>query len=203
MLLMLGLAGGPPINAPKELVKPEVAAARVAACGLKQVRSRFDGTLQEDVVEVLDVTASPEQLRCAARASLGSYYYVVFPAPLEQAYDALYWPMSREKDKADARAWLGERGLLARLPTYDPTRTNETAFARSLEALCGPKAAGTLLPMHGMATFTPEALGTLGKHGFKPGKLDDETLWCLTNAASASGYPLGFIGNEAVAKPDK
>src|SRR5690348_14772663 len=131
VLVMVGAVGGPAapsaIDVPKELVKPEVAAAQVAACDFKQVRPKFDSELQEDVVEVLDVTASPEQLRCAARASLGTYYYVVFPAPLQQAYDALYWPMSREKDKADARAWLEKRGLLARLPIYDATHTNETA----------------------------------------------------------------------------
>lgn len=191
-------ASGSSFDAPIELVKPEVAAARVAACGFKSVRPRFDDTLQEDVVEVLDVaSASEEQLRCVALASLQSHYYVTFPAPVEQTYQTLYWGMSREHDKADARAWLEKRGLLSRLPTYDPKRSDETTFARTLETLCGPKAAGTLKPMRGMATFEDGALGTFEKGGYSAGKLDDETLWCLVNAASASGYPLGFIGNEA------
>lgn len=203
-LLLMGAAAPPagPFGVPHELVKPEVAVERVTACGFKSVRSRFDGELQEDVVEVMNVTtASAEQLRCTARASLDSVYYVVFPASIEQTYETLYWRMSRERDKADARVWLEKRGLLARLPTYDPKHSDETAFAHALEALCGPKAAGTLQPMHGMATFKDGALGLPDKGGISPGKLDEETLWCLINASAASGYPLGFIGNEAVQQP--
>lgn len=51
--------------------------------------------------------------------------------------------------------------------------------------------------MGGGATFKKGALGTFEKGVHSAGKLDDETLWCLANAASASGYPLGFIGNES------
>lgn len=192
-LMIAGLAGAAPANTfdvPIELVKPDVAAARVAACGFRTVRPKFDDTLQEDVIEVLDVTsASEDQLRCVAFASLGSHYYVVFPQPVEQAYQSLYWRLARERGKADAKAWLEKRGLLSRLPIYEPTRSDDAAFARTLEALCGPKAAGILLPMHGMATFKENVLSSR--------KLDDETLWCLVNAAEVSGYPLGFIGNEA------
>jgi hypothetical protein len=190
-------APGVSFHAPMVFVKPEVAAARVAACGFKNVHSKFDDELQEDVVAVVDVSsASAEQLRCTALASLDTHYYVVFPAPVYQTYETLYWRISRERDKADARAWLDKRGLLSRLPTYDPKRSDEAAFANALEGLCGPRAAGTLQPMHGMATFKDGALGTLGKSGFTRGKLDEETMWCLINAAAASGYPLGFIGND-------
>jgi hypothetical protein len=202
LMLMIGAAAPPasgsPFDVPVELVKPEVAAARIEACGFKSVHPRFDDTLQEDVVEVLDVgSVSPKQLRCVALASLDSYYYVMFPAQVEPTYQTLYWRMSRERGKADARAWLEKRGLLSRLPTFDPKRSDETTFARTLEGLCGPKAAGTLQPMRGMATFKEGALGTFEKGALSSGKLDDETLWCLVNAAAASGYPLGFTGNEA------
>jgi hypothetical protein len=70
-------------------------------------------------------------------------------------------------------------------------------LARALETLCGPKAAGTLKPIGGGATFNEGALGTFEKGTYSAGKLDNETLRCLTNAASASGYFLGFMGNEA------
>lgn len=188
----VGFISEPPSTAPKpiELVTPDVAASRVAACGFSTVRPRFDDLLQEDVIEVAGViSASDEQLRCAALASLSSHYYVVFPDTVERTYQPLYWRLAREQGKADARAWLEKRGLLSRLPMFDPQRSDENAFARALETLCGPKAAGTLQPMKGMATFKSDALAS--------GRLDDETLWCLTNAAEASGYPLGFIGNEA------
>ncbi|MBA2467276.1 MAG: hypothetical protein H0V46_06705 [Sphingomonas sp.] len=203
-LALLSMFGGlasvyaTPSGARTALVKPEVAAARVAGCGFKSVRARFDDTLQEDVVEILDVSFSSEkQLRCVAEASLQSHYYVTFPAPVEQTYQSLYWRMSRDRDKANARAWLEKRGLLGRLPAYDPKRSDEITFVRTLESLCGPKAAGTLKPMGGMAAFADGALGTLGKGTLSAGKLGDETLWCLMNAVSASGYALGFIGNEA------
>lgn len=200
LLLMLGAAPTPwgTLDGPIELVKPEVAVARVAACGFKSVRSRFDDTTQEDVVEISDVVSpSIQQLQCVARASLLSLYYVTFLGAAEQTYQTLYWQLSREQDTANAKAWLEKRGLLSRLPAYDHKASDESAFARALEQLCGPKAAGTIKPLGGMATFSEGALGTFDKGGHARGKLDDETLWCLVNAASASGYPLGFVGNEA------
>jgi hypothetical protein len=193
LMLMVGAAAPPAV-----LVKPEVAAAQVAACGFNSVQPKFDNELQEEVVEVLNVSsASAEQLRCTVLASLDSHYYVVLPAPVYQAYETLYWRMSRERGRADARAWLEQRGLFSRLPMYDPKRSDQASFAHRLEALCGPKAAGTLRSMHGMATFKEGVLGKIKKGGFTKGKLDDETMWCLVNAAAASDYPLGFIGNEA------
>ena len=201
LALMAGAAAPPassgPFDTPIVLIKPEAAVARVTECGFKSVRSKFDHELEEDVVEVTNVaSASDEQLRCAAVASLDTDYYVIFPAPVHQSYETLYRRMSRERDKANARAWLDKRGLLLRLPIYDPKRSDEAAFAHTLEGLCGPRAAGTLQPAHGMATFKDEALGTFEKGGFTQGKLDEETMWCLINAAAASGYPLGFIGND-------
>lgn len=205
LILMAGAAAQPtirtPFGAPFELVTPKVAVQRVVACGFKNVRAKFDGELQEVVIGVTNVTtASAEQLRCTAVASLDTHYYVIFPAPVYQSYETLYSRMSRERDKADAISWLAKRNLLSRLPTYDPRRSGETAFAHTLEALCGQKAAGTLKPMHGMATFGDGVLGTIAKGGFTKGKLDDETMSCIFNAAAASGYPLGFIGNEYFAR---
>jgi hypothetical protein len=98
-MLMFGAqvaaASGSSFDVPIELVKPEVAAARVAACGFKSTRPRFDHT-----------------------------------------------------------------------------------------------------PVHGVAIIKDGALDTFRKGAFSAGKLDDETLRCLLNAATASGYPLGFVSNE-------
>ena len=200
-LLIFGLLSPPaPASAfgvPIELVKPEVAVARVAACGFKNVQSVADETLQEEVVKVMDASAaSPEQLRCVALASLDTHYYVTFPPHLEQTYQTLYWELSEDRGRVNARTWLEARGLLSRLPTYD-RRSDETTFVAALEAMCGPKAAGTLEPVGGGATFKKGALPTFERGGYSKGRLDDETLLCLHNAAAASGYSLGFISNAA------
>lgn len=185
MMLLAGAFDTPPV-----LVRPEVAAAKIAECGFKKVHSKFDETLHEDVIEVLDdAPISDSQLQCAARASIAISYYVTFTPPVERAYQSIYWGLSREQAKTDARAWLDKRGLLSGLPSYDANSADEVAFTHALERLCGPKATGVLQPLNGMATFKGNVLAS--------GALDEETLWCLTNAAEVSGYPLGFMGNEA------
>lgn len=192
-LMLSALAAGAlpePPDGPAALVTPEVAVQRVAACGFKNVRSRFDDLLRQDVIEVADfASATEKQLRCAAGASLSSRYSVIFPHAVQQGYAPLYWRLQGEQQRADAKAWLEKKGLLSRLPVYDPKRTDSAAFVRSLEALCGPGAAGALTPMAGMAVFKPEALSI--------GRMDDEALQCLSSAAAAADFPLGVIGNEA------
>lgn len=200
-----GPEGGEPsaalLGSHLDLVEPEVAARRVAGCGFKHVQPKFARDLDEDVVEVTNVTsASRRQLRCAALASLDTNYYVSFPEPVNDLYQTLYWRMEHARAKADARAWLFKRGLLARLPVYDRKRSDEAVVARKLEALCGPKAARTLRPVGGMATFNEGALGTIDKEGSKSGNLDENTFLCVMNAATAAGYPVGFVGNEAKAE---
>jgi hypothetical protein len=184
-----GATEAPRFSGTVEGVRPELAAQRVAACGFNDVWPKFDDTLQEEVIEVRNGSATEEQLRCVAEVSLLAQYYVVFPDSVNQVYQPLYWSLAEEKDLADAKAWLAEKGLLSRLPRYEKDKTDSTAFARSLEAMCGPKASGALEPLNGMATFNADALGSE--------KMDDETFRCLISAATVSGYRVGFIGNEA------
>ncbi len=189
VILIAGVLGTGPLDATAPREEPMVATARIAECGVGSVRPTVDETLQEDVVEIVGATsASEEQLRCIALASLDTRYYVIVPLPMQQAYDALYWRLSKERDLRDARSWLEERGLLSRLPIYDPHSSDELAFTRELETLCGPKAEGVLKSLKGMATINADTVSS--------GKLEEEALWCLVNAAAASGYPLGFVGNE-------
>ena len=192
ILSLASIASTGPIEVPT-FVQPEVAASQVAACSFKHVRPSFDEMLQEDVITVSDMTtATGDQLRCVAKASLGSHYYVVFPEAIDSIYQPVYWRLSEERELANAKAWLEKRGLLARLPAFDPKTSDPTAVAHTLEVLCGPKAVGTLKPMKGLMTLSDGALTS--------GGLDDETFVCLLNVATASGYPLGFIGNEAYSK---
>jgi hypothetical protein len=50
------------------------------------------------------------------------------------------------------------------------------------------RASGAFVGKRGSMTFDP---GTPEKPRF-----DDETFTCLMNASSASGFPIGFVGNE-------
>jgi hypothetical protein len=191
LLLMTAIddARGSPTDALPVLVKPEVAVARVATCGLGTAKAAFDAVMQEEVVSITGVaSASDEQLECVARASLDTFYYVTVPRPIEDAYRSRYFDLSRERGLQLAREWLQQRGLLERLPAYNQQKSDEPAFIRQLETLCGPKAEGAVKSLGGMGTFNLDVLAS------RP--LDEETHWCLVNAAIASGYPFGFIGNE-------
>jgi hypothetical protein len=114
ILIAGALTSSPPVT---ELVRPEVAAQQLAACGFSKVRPRFDGTLQEDVLEVADVGAgTDEQLTCAAKVSLSTVYYLSVPDVVRGRYDTIYWRLAKERDVASALEWLAERGMLAQLP---------------------------------------------------------------------------------------
>lgn len=185
----LAVVPGTGSSAFPEMVKPEVALQQVVACGFATAQVKSDDMLQEDVIDIPSVaTIGDGQLECVARASIRTSYYVIFPAPTKDAYQAIYWRLSREQAKVDARAWLAQRGLLDHLPVYDPQKSDIAAFARTLENLCGEKAAHALKPMGEMVTFDEDVL--------LAGSMDQDSFWCLTNAATVSGYPLGFIGHE-------
>jgi hypothetical protein len=170
---------------------PEVAAERVKACGFRHVRVKDDDELQEQVVEVTGVSTVPEgKMRCAVKVSLDTVRYVLFPLPASKVYWRLYTKMEDKRGAAltgwmqgEARDWLQQHGLLGRLPTYQKGKTDDLAFARQLEGLCGPKAAGAFQRFRGhVVLILPSG--------------DFDTAECLISAASASGLPFGFVGNE-------
>jgi hypothetical protein len=193
---MLSAAAAQPFDVPRELVRPEVAVERLKSCGFEHVAVRDDRELQEDVLVVSGINeASERQLRCAAETSLSSIMYVEFPNSLNQRYEQLYWRMEKDKDLRNARVWLEQRGLLAKLPTYRKGKVDDLVFARQLESLCGPKAKGIFIRDRGIITMK---LGAPDNPS-----MDDQTLVCLTNVANVSGFPVGFIGNEFYAEDKK
>jgi hypothetical protein len=178
------------------LVAPHIAAQQLAGCGFSAVRPVFNETLQEEVLEVRDVVvATDEQLTCAAKVSLSTVYYLAVPDALRKRYDAIYWRLAKERDVASARQWLAERGMLARLPQYK--EGEDEAFAKQLEEFCGGRAKGALQSEFGPHAISPEWV----IRELTPPDLGDDTLQCLTSSASAAGFKLGIIGNEAYAAP--
>jgi hypothetical protein len=188
-LLFASAAAAQPAGATSAHVWPGDAAKQVTACGFQNVTLWYDSMLQEYAIVVSGPqSGSDDRLSCAARASLGSGYPIQFQAPLNLRYDQLYWPMAEETARGQARAWLAHRGLLSKLPPYSKGRTDQLAYARQLERVCGPRARGAFTMEEGLVTMRLRSAD-------RPA-LDPATFDCLANALWASGLPMGFGGSD-------
>jgi hypothetical protein len=157
---------------------PGLAAERVKACGFSNVTLAYERKLDAYVV-VVSATQPPsdDQLRCAAKASLDTDYTIDFPVSVSGRYDQIYWPIAEEAGRQQARAWLAKRGL--RLPPY-AKGSDQLAYARKLEHMCGPRAKGAFVIEDGVVTLRSGAE-----------QLNPATFDCLANALWASGLPTG------------
>lgn len=90
--------------------------------------------------------------------------------------------------RAEGRKWLSAHNLLSKLPEYKAGVTDDEEFARKIETLC--RADGALHSRDGVHALSPE----WGMHLGKP--TEDGPFACVLNAAWASGFDLGFVGNE-------
>jgi len=176
----------------------EVAAERVRACGFDHVAVKDDDELQEEVVQVSGVSAVPEsKIRCAVQVSVDTDRYVIFPEPASQTYWRLYSEMEDKSPRAvaagawmqdNAREWLRQRGLLAKVPKYVKGKDDNLRFAHRLENVCRPKAKAMFRLVDGHVVLWPAPVGNAAA--------DFSTVECLISAAEVSGMPLGFVGNE-------
>jgi len=98
--------------------------------------------------------------------------------------------------RAQALEWLSARGLLNRVPKYQAGLTDDGAFTRQVEALCGPQAKGAFQSKYGFHALSPDWARQLELPAKREGT---ETLSCLINATAFAGFTFGFIGNEAFA----
>jgi hypothetical protein len=89
--------------------------------------------------------------------------------------------------------------LLDQVPKFRAGETDEVAFARQLEAICGPAAAGALQSSYGPHVVSPEWLSRIPR---PPGPEDDDAISCLMAAAFTADFELNLIGNEAVSEQD-
>jgi hypothetical protein len=178
-----------------ERISPQEAAKRIEACGVGPVTIRFDDLLQSHVLTISNAaSSSDEQLHCIDRAA--SYHDVELPAPVQVRFDAIRQKRWSAYAVAEARSWLTQRGLLDKVPTFVPGKTDETAFARQLEELCGPTARGAFQSSYGPHVISPEWIMGLG---MPPKAKNQEALTCLLNVTTIAGFSVGFIGNEAYA----
>lgn len=191
-------AAGLPARPADAPVTPQVAAERVAGCGVGPVTVRFDPMLDGDVLTAAGGGASPsdEQLACVDKAA--GAYEVELPPSVQPRLDAIRAARFAAMMAVEARAWLAARDLLARLPAYRPGETDEAAFARAIGDLCDAKGAFSM--RDGDMVLDPEWVKRRPVAAADAAADDDRVFACLVNAAWASGLRLGFAGNE-VAEP--
>jgi hypothetical protein len=188
-LAMMTGASAHPADPGLGRVWPGLAAQEVGRCGFPSVALSYDQALDQYVVVVPGISQAPDaQLRCAAQVSLNTDYYVDFRVPLNRRYEQVYWPMAEGEGRADARDWLASRGLLSKLPAYVKGKTDDLAYARQLEGLCGPRAKGAFAIEQGALTLRT------GPQSHP--RIDTRTADCLMNAQWASGLPTAVAASQ-------
>ena len=132
---------------------------------------------------------------CLARVSAETGQFLFF---LDETATPRFWQAREEADRNTARTWIEQRGLLAKLPAFDPKKEHLAEYARALETFCGIEP-GTVLDA---ASPTHLTFGDLMKR--QPGEAQ---FMCLIHAVTASnlrerGVFFGFIGNEIASEPN-
>jgi hypothetical protein len=179
-----------------ERITAEEAAKRVSRCGLGPVTTHYERDLQEDVLVASSAqSVTDDQLACAYNV-VRFYYELELPPNFQPRFDAMLDAKGEVWMKAQAHNWLSARGLLDRVPKYEEGVTDDGAFTRQVEALCGPRAKGAFQSKYGFHALSPEWIRQLG---LPPKRKATETLSCLTNATEVAGFKVAIIGNEALA----
>jgi hypothetical protein len=130
---------------------------------------------------------------------VGFFYTLDLPPNVQPRFDAILGAAADVLARAEAREWLSARGLLNRVPKYQAGVTDDGAFTRQVEALCGSQAKGAFQSKYGFHALSPDWARQLG---LPPKREGTETFSCLVNVTAYAGFTFGFIGNEAL-KPAK
>lgn len=195
--VLMSLSSPNELGALVEQITPQIAAERIARCGLGQVTISYEEVLQSEVLTAAGATSvTDEQLACADEAA--SYYHLELPPAVQPRYDAIRNARLSARVLREARAWLAERGLLERVPSYQAGVTDDGAFTLALEELCGPRAKGAFQSEYGFHAISAD----WAQRNFEPFGEGAEVVGCLMNAALVAGFEFGFIGNEAAATDD-
>lgn len=173
-------------------ITPQVAAKRVADCGVGTVTVSSDAELDTDVLIVAgSAKMSEQQLACIDKAA--SFYDVELPAPTQPRFNAIREAHSAALMASEARKWLKAHKLLDQLPKYEPGVTDDAVFGRKIEKLC--HAGGALTSRYGPHALSPE----WAMQHAPDARVEDGPLTCLLNVTWAVGFKMGFIGNEQAA----
>lgn len=167
----------------------------LARCGLKAegLRVEFEPVLQGDVVTVTaDAGADASMFICIRHALWGEADIVFDEEMMGNLYREFEQAVNSAEGRAQARAWLAERGRLADLPDF---AENESAISivEKVERFCSIEP-GTALELHDrFISLKPEIL-------CPPALADFEFLMNVMDAIDLEkhGLSFGFIGNAAV-----
>lgn len=177
-------------------ISPQVAAERVARCGIGTPIIKNADEIQSYVLTLPDLTlATDEQLACADKAV--SHHDLQLPATLQSRFMAIREKRFAALAMAEAKEWLAEKGLLERVPTYIKGTTDDLAFTRAVEKLCGPRAKGAFGLAQGLHTFSP----AWNKRQLRPSAADSNAFTCVTHVLTVTNFGIGIIGSEAASGP--
>ena len=132
----------------------------------------------------------PENLQ---HASAVACIWINDPGAITKAF--IVTSTGRAANDRDLISWV-TRGLYHRVPKYQVGVTDDGAFTRQVEALCGPQAKGAFQSKYGFHALSPSWARKLG---LPPTREGVETLSCLMNAAAIAGFTIRFTCNEAFA----
>lgn len=167
--------------------------ATIEARGFQSVTLSYEAEFQSDVLTVHDEAASDDALSCAALKIEGSGFLMFFEADyLAARYSEVSVRLYQPRAMARSRSWLAERGLLAKVPEFVASGVSEFAFARKLESICGPAAAGALGGNSNAHQFNYDFLVQAQNDEKKRNAFE-----CIMHVSVVSGFGLGFVGNEA------
>lgn len=173
-------------------VTPQVAAKRVTGCGVGAVTVRSDAELDADVLVVAgSVSITDKRLACIDKAA--SFYDVELPASVQPRFNAIREARSATLMASEARKWLKAHNLLDQVPKYEAGVTDDAVFGMEVEKLCGADQA--LRSRYGPHALNPE---WATQHALDP-RIEDGPMACLLNVTWATGFKMGFIGNEQAA----
>jgi len=173
-------------------ITAQEASNRLSQCGLGPVTTHYESDLQEDALVASSAqSVTDDQLACAYNV-VGFYYTLELPQNVQNRFDAMLEAKAGVMLQAQAHDWLSARGLLDRVPKYQKGVTDDGAFTRQIEALCGPKAKDAFQSKYGFHAVSPD----WAKRNLDPPDKGAEVLTCLMNVATVAGFKFGFIGNE-------
>lgn len=178
-----------------------VVVAQLSPCGLRSgdVALRFDDELQSTIVTVRRSAKVDAPNFICIRQALWAKADVQFENErLFKLYRAFDEEMSRAEARAVARAWLNQRGLLERLPTFASGETASFVTVK-IEQFCGIRAGAAFEERPGGFIAIKRSFMTMPP---------PPAAECLLYAVAAIdfeklGFKFGFVGNEAVAEQPK